>query len=126
MKSDMVDLTAPEIREDFIKNYHTASEFVNRPLFGQCMGILGNKAYLKVLIECNDHGIPPAKLFFWLLEGHGVDVTGLTDEDRRCIGALIAFIFKELLHYDCQKDHAPAGDGSVIKTAALYSREATG
>lgn len=122
---DMVDLSAPEVQEDFIKTYHTASEFVNRPLFGQCIEILRNKAYLKVLIECNDHGIPPAKLFFWLLEGNGVDVDGLMDEDRRCIGAFIAFIFKELLHYDYQKDRAPAGDGSVIKTAALYSREAT-
>lgn len=120
MKSDVINLAAPEVREDFIKTYHTASEFVNKPLFSQCMEILGNKAYSEVLIECNDHGIPPAKLFFWLLEGHGFDVSGLTDGDRRCIGALIAFIFKELLHYECQKDNVSAGDESVIKTAALY------
>lgn len=109
-----------KIREDFIKIYPAVSDLADTPLSAHCMEIIGNVFYLRIIVEGNDHGIPPAGTFLGLYAGSGFGAEELTDREKRCVGALMAFLFKEVFGYKGQQDNVPVKGPSVVRTAALY------
>ena len=112
-----------KIREDFIKTYPAVADLADTPLSARCMEIIGNVFYLRIIVEGNDHGIPPAGTFLGLYAGSGFDAEELTDQDRRCVGALMAFLFKNVFGYKGHQDNVPVKAPSVIRTAALYDEK---
>lgn len=118
-----VEKIVSEIREDFARTYPAVSDLTDTLLFEHCMEIIGNVSYLRILVEGNDHGIPPAGIFLGLYAGSGFGAEELTDRDKRCVGALMAFLFKDVLGYKGQQDNVPVKEPSPIRTAALYDEK---
>lgn len=123
MDRHLMESILSKIREDLTKTYIAASDFADTLLFERCMKIIGNVSYLRIIVEGNDHGIPPAGIFWELYAGSGFDAEELTDQDRRCVGALMAFLFKNVFGYKGQQDNVPVKAPSVIRTAALYDEK---
>lgn len=118
-----IEQIVSEIRKDFTKSYPAASDFADTLLFEHCMEIIGNVFYLRIMVEGNDHGIPPAGIFLGMYAGGGFGAKELTDRDKRCVGALMAFLFKDILGYKGPQDNVPVKGPSPIGTAALYDEK---
>lgn len=108
------------ILEDFAAEYTYAADFVSTRLFKQCMGILGSVSDIKEIVKKNDEGIPPVETLLKLFEEHGYEIAKIDDNESRYMGALMAFVFKDIFRYKNQKDNVSIKNKFGIKTAALY------
>lgn len=109
------------VRKHFTEFYKTAADFPGTPLFYQAMALIGSADALKEIVDENDRGIPPVQALLRLFMEHGFQPAKPTDDDRRHLGMLLAYVFKNILRYEGQKDNIPVeGNHWGIRTAALY------
>ncbi len=109
------------IRKHFTEAYKSAADFPDTPLFFQSMAFLSNADALKEIVAGNDSGIPPLQVLLRFLDEHGFKPAKITDDDKRRLGMLLAYVFKNVLRYESQNDNVPIEENPWgIKTAALY------
>ncbi len=109
------------VREHFAEVYKSAINFPDTSLFYQSMALISSADTLKEIVLENDRGIPPVQALLRLFEEHGFKPATPTDDDRRHLGMLLAYVFKNVLQYEGQKDNVPVAENPWgIKTAALY------
>lgn len=109
------------VRKHFTAFYKAAADFPDTPLFYQTMALIGSADALKEIVNENDRGIPPVQALLRLFGEHGFQPADPTDDDRRHLGMLLAYVFKNVLQYEGQKDNVPVEENPWgIGTAALY------
>lgn len=111
------------IRNHFTDIYTNAAAFLDTPLFCQCMGVIADTANLNEIVSKNDQERPPVETLLKLCQKHNFHLQKISDFDSICMGELMAFIFKQILKYENQRDNVPVEENDFgIKTAALYFR----
>ena len=109
------------IRKHFTAVYKAAADFPDIPLFYQAMALIGSADALIKIVDKNDRGVPPVQTLLRLLDEHGFEPAKPTDDDRRHLGMILAYVFKHVLQYEDQKANIPVEKNQWgIRTAALY------
>lgn len=120
MKEYPINFAISAIHEKFADTYNNAVNFINTPLYNQCLKIIGNTFALGEIGLQNDSGIPPVQTLLSILDEYVDEPKELSNYDSVCIGELMAFVFKQVLGYKGQKEHVPIKDNFGVKTAAFY------
>ena len=100
-----------EIKRNFFSHNRPASNFGDKGLMNVCLDIFAdyNKTYCVLLM--NDAGVPPVKAVLMLYR----DFYNLAPDkrfsmqDSQNVGALMTFVFKEVLGYEIKKEKARVG-----------------
>lgn len=96
-----------QIMNDFAATYKNASPFVNSgALWDFCMDTITNPVLLSNIIFANDLGIPPVKslLLIWERKNSPRPDFKFSRQESQWLGALMGFLFKNVLNYKNQKE----------------------
>ena len=122
MKQYSISDILRHIREDFTAEYPQASNFTDTPVYYHCMAVIGNPDDLREIILNNDQkGIPPVQSMLELFQKHCLTHGKISHTDARCMGELMAFLFKYVFGYQKQQDDNPIQNDFNVQTAALFS-----
>lgn len=95
------------IDADFLKIYKAASNFVNSgTLWDFCINTIADPVQMEKIVFANDLEIPPVKSLLLLYERKMKPSPDFvfTNNESKCMGALMGFVFKHVLGYTDQKD----------------------
>lgn len=114
-----------KIYQDFPKIYRWFSSFVDSgPLWNACVESITDTEMLNLIVKCNDIlKMPPTETFLIAMavnDNTNLDIfNGLTNHQKRGIGAFWAFVFKYVLQYQRQKESNPI-DTLEVATATYF------
>lgn len=111
LNDEMMKKIKKAIKHGFFCHNRPASMFADKELMDVCLQVFAdyNKSYCVLLL--NDAGVPPVKAVLMLYR----DFYGLapdkkfTMQDSQNIGALMTFVFKDVLGYKVKKEKARVG-----------------
>lgn len=110
------------INDRFAETYKNATPFVNSgALWDFCMETIRNPITMSNIAFANDMGIPPVKslLVIYRRKMNPADGFRFTAQESQSMGALMGFVFKFVLGYQCQKERCVVNDLG-IKTATRF------
>ena len=111
LNDEMMKKIKKAIKRSFFCHNRPASIFSDKELRHVCLQIFAdyNKTYCVLLL--NDAGVPPVRAVLMLYRDfYGLDPDKrFTMQDSQNIGALMTFIFKEVLGYGVKKEKARVG-----------------
>lgn len=110
------------IHSDFSTVYKNASPFVSSgALWNFCMTTIADPVQMEKIVFANDLGIPPVKSLLLIYERTmkpaGTFVFAPTES--QCMGALMGFVFKNVLGYTTQQERCSVKKYGV-KTATRF------
>ncbi|WP_314827199.1 hypothetical protein [Segatella baroniae] len=111
-----------KILSDFSTVYRNASPFVNSgALWNFCMSTIADPVQMEKIVFANDLGIPPVKSLLLIYERtmHPVATFVFAPTESRCMGALMGFVFKNVLGYTTQQERCSVKKYGV-KTATRF------
>ena len=95
------------INTDFTRVYRSASKFVNSgELWNFCIDTIADPVQMEKIVFANDLEIPPVKSLLLLYERSLKPKSNFefTETESKCMGALMGFVFKNVLGYTAQKE----------------------
>ena len=95
------------INTDFTRVYRSASKFVNSgELWNFCIDTIADPVQMEKIVFANDLEIPPVKSLLLLYERSKKPKSDFrfTKPESKCMGALMGFVFKNVLGYTAQKE----------------------
>ena len=95
------------IDAEFTTIYRNASQFVNSgPLWDFCFKTIADPVQMEKIVFANDLEIPPVKSLLLLYERSLKPKSNFefTETESKCMGALMGFVFKNVLGYTAQKE----------------------
>lgn len=95
------------IDAEFTTIYRNASQFVNSgTLWDFCINTIADPVQMEKIVFANDLEIPPVKSLLLLYERSQEPKSDFkfTKTESQCMGALMGFVFKNVLGYTDQKD----------------------
>ena len=120
--TDIID----RIYEDFGKVYKNAKQFIDSgEEWDFCIESIKDPSLLYLIVVANDMGVPPVKSLINLYARKKDANKEFTATQSQCMGALMGFVFKEVLGYtkENQKERC-AVYKMGIKTATRFERSA--
>lgn len=110
-----------KVDSDFTKIYRPQSNFPNSgALWDECINAIKNPVLMNNIIFCNDAmKIPPVKTF--LMSSINIE-GGLSNEEKKSIGAFWGFIFKNILGYKSQKENKPINTKGIKHATYFYDK----
>ena len=118
--TDIID----RIYEDFGKVYKNAKPFINSgAVWDFCIESIKDPSLLYLIVVANDMGVPPVKSLINLYARKKDANKEFTATQSQCMGALMGFVFKEVLGYtkENQKERCSVYQMG-IKTATRFER----
>lgn len=111
-----------EINLHFSEVYKSASKFVESGLLWSfCIDTVSNPEYLSNIVFANDLGIPPVKSLITIYERRYHPTIDFTATQSQYMGALMGFIFKNVLNYQNQKVRCTVNHLGVKSAARFYN-----
>ncbi|MCI9311410.1 MAG: hypothetical protein HFF51_09950 [Lawsonibacter sp.] len=114
-----------KVQQEFPKKYHRFAAFVNSgPIWDEFCEVLQDKDLLSHIIFCNDVMlIPPVRTHLMISGYRSGPAAGrkLEDEEKKALGAVYGFLFKEIFHYSQQESVSCVIN--TLKTATRYGRD---
>lgn len=108
------------IREEFAKTYTNASRFVDSgELWDFCMDTIQNPVLLSNIVFANDMGVPPVKSLITIYERQKKPMNDFTMVESQYMGALMGYLFKNILGYNGQKQRCSVNKLGV-RTATRF------
>ena len=97
-----VNKIAKKLKYSFESHNRPASRFTNKQLWNDCQSLFSDRSQVDKTIFANDLGVPPLKAVIRILiddYNYSPDIK-FSAEEARNLGALVNFVFKEILCYD--------------------------
>lgn len=110
------------INNKFSETYKNATPFVNSgALWDFCIRTIKNPMTMSNIAFANDLGIPPVKSLLTIYERTMNPDTDFkfTAQESQFMGALMGYVFKFVLNYQCQKERCTVNQFGV-KTATRF------
>lgn len=100
-----------KIRKSFFSHSRPASNFADKELMDVCLKIFADVSKTYCVLLLNDAGVPPVKAVLMLYRDfyYLAPDKRFTMQDSQNVGALMTFIFKEVLGYRVKKERARVG-----------------
>jgi hypothetical protein len=95
------------INSDFTSAYRNATPFINSgQLWNFCMDVLSDPMLIQCIIFANDLEIPPVKslMHLYRLKFTPSNTFKFSQQQSQWLGALMGFLFKNILGYKSQKE----------------------
>ncbi len=107
-----------KIENEFLNVYAPYTKFTKTKYYDYCLKTIRNEKLMYTIIFNNDQlGIAPVKTFLLAYpEFNEEDFTN--DEDKKGLGALFGFVFKNIFKYNSQKKNLV--NYKNVKTATRY------
>lgn len=109
-----------EINDHFTEIYKNASKFVNSgELWDFCIDTIKDPISISNIVFANDMGIPPVKSLITIYAREKNPRECFTAVQSQQLGALMGFVFKNVLKYQSQKERCSVNYLGV-KTATRF------
>ena len=111
-----------DVQEGFAVVYRNAAPFVDSgELWSFCLDTITNPERMSCIAFANEFGIPPVKSLLWFYEKDfaPADDFKFDVQTKRCLGALMVFVFKNCLGYRAQNERIQVNKFGV-QTATKY------
>lgn len=102
MKTFDVKLIAKKLKAKFHTPDRPASRFINKQLWEDCLSAFSDRSQAEKIVFANDLGVPPVKALIRILIdnfNYPPDMV-FSAEEARNLGALVNFVFRDILKYD--------------------------
>lgn len=112
-----------EINMNFARVYRGAAAFVGSGAFWNfCISTISDPQLMSNIAFANDLGVPPVKSLLLIYRRTASPAPGFEFDEytKKSMGALMGFIFKNVLGYAGQKDRCAVNELGV-KTAARFT-----
>lgn len=113
-----------EIKSRFFSHNNPASNFADEEFKEKCLQIFNDFEKTRLVFLLNNSGMPPAKAVLLILCEYydlGQDKV-LSERDSQNLGALLTFVFKDVMKYEVVKERATVGINGV-KVGRVFSKK---
>lgn len=112
-----------KLKAEFAQKYVRFAGFIDSGrLWDACMQVLGDETLMAHIRFCNDvMRIPPIKVFLMAMHLDNDEELAHSKEARQAIGAVFAFVFKDLWGYRRPVRVSCRING--VQTASIYEKE---
>ena len=112
-----------EIYDNFAKTYKNASKFqiLDNNLWDFCIKTIKDPKTMGQIVFANELGVPPVRSMLLIMKNKNFldENFEFTGQQSQWIGALLAFVFKNVLWYKKQKERCKVGCNG-IRTATRF------
>ena len=118
------EMIGKEIGSKFFSHNIPASNFADDEFKEKCLQIFNDFEKTRLVFMLNNGGMPPAKAVLLILCEYydlGQDKV-LSERDSQNLGALLTFVFKDVMKYEVVKERATVGINGV-KVGRVFSKK---
>lgn len=127
MRTFDVKLIAKKLKAKFHTPDRPASRFTNKKLWSDCQSVFTDRNCTEKIIFANDLGVPPVKALIRILidDFNYTPDTVFSAEEARNLGALVTFVFRDILKYDSVHTRRTV-NLSGVKESCTFTKKDTG